>query len=110
MTLYLIQAHQNANIYGYVRLTYPAYPGISHLAIKAPLVDLHDIITISESHLHAGIPNNVFTQEVFQDIFRKDRSVQDGAVAVFFIRYTIDYKQIYKYEIPDLEAIWGSNK
>ena len=75
------------------------------LAIKTSLIDIYDIITISETHLHAGIPNTLFQLEGFHDIIRKDRGAQGGGIAVF-IRDSLFYKRIYRYEQPDLEAIW----
>ena len=75
------------------------------LAIKSSLTNLYDVITISESHLHAGVPNNVFTLEGFHEIIRKDRVGQGGGVAVFICE-SIVYKQIFKYEKLHLETIW----
>ena len=67
------------------------------LAIKTSLIDLFDIITISESHLRAGVPNNLFSIEGFHEIIRKDREDGWGGVAMF-IRNTITYKRIFKYD------------
>ena len=75
------------------------------LAIKTSLIDLYDIITISETHLHAGVPNDLFKIQGFHDIIRKDRGSEGGGVAMF-IRDSIGYKRVYKYEKPDIEAIW----
>ena len=75
------------------------------LAIKTTLCQLYDIITISESQLHAGIPNTLFKLEGYHEIIRKDRGARGGGVAVF-IRDSISYKRVFKYEKPDLEAIW----
>ena len=66
---------------------------------------MYDIITISESHLHAGIPSNVFALPGFHEIIRKDRGAQGGGVAVF-IRDSIQFKRVYEYEKAHLEAIW----
>ena len=75
------------------------------LAIKTSLVELYDIITISETHLHAGVPNSVFHIEGFHDIIRNDRGELGGGVAVF-VKNTIYYKRVFKYEKPNIEAIW----
>ena len=42
------------------------------LAIKTSLAELYDVITISESHLHAGIPNSLFKLEGFHEIIRNN--------------------------------------
>ena len=48
------------------------------LAVQTSLADLYDIITISESHLHQGIGNDVFTIPGFYEILRKDRDGNGG--------------------------------
>ena len=40
------------------------------LAVQTSLADLYDIITISESHLHQGIGNDVFTIPGFITIYQ----------------------------------------
>ena len=75
------------------------------LAIKTSLCELYDIITISESHLHAGIPNSLFSLVNFHEIIRNDRGNQGGGVAMF-IRDSIPYKRIFKYDKPELETLW----
>ncbi len=75
------------------------------LAIKSSLVNLYDIITLSETHLHAGIPNNVFSLQNFHEIIRKDRSDGWGGVAMY-IRDNIIYKRMHKYERQNIEALW----
>ena len=42
-------------------------------AIKVRLAKTYDIITISETHLHSGIQNNVFYLEGYHEIISKDR-------------------------------------
>ena len=44
------------------------------LAIKMSLAEVCDIITISETHLHAGIPDDFFDLTGFHNIIRNDRS------------------------------------
>ena len=66
---------------------------------------VYDIITISETHLHPGVNNNVFKLEGYHDIIRRDRDGHGGGVAIY-IKDIITYKRIFKYETPDLEALW----
>ena len=77
------------------------------LAIQTSLVDLYDIITISESHLHQGIGNDVFTIPGFHEILRKDRDGNGGGVAMY-IRENIAYKRHYEFESALVEALWVS--
>ena len=62
------------------------------LAIQTSVADLYDIITISESHLHQGIGNDVLTISGFHEILRKDRDGNGGGVAMY-IRDNIAYKR-----------------
>jgi hypothetical protein len=66
---------------------------------------VYDVITISESHLHQGVTSDVFRLQGFHDIIRKDRDGNGGGVAIY-IKDSISYKRIYKYETPALEALW----
>ena len=75
------------------------------LGIKTSLTELYDIITISETHVHAGVPNNLFCLSDFHEIIRNDRAGEGGGVAVF-VRDSITYKRIFQYEKPNIEAIW----
>lgn len=75
------------------------------LAIKTSLADVYDIITISETHLHVGVPNSLFEMQGFHEIIRGDRKEGAGGVAIF-IRNTIQFKRLYQYENQNLEAIW----
>jgi len=77
------------------------------LAIRSSLVDSFDIITLSETFLHAGVGDDVFELAGFHDIIRKDRDGQGGGVAIY-IRDTIAYKRMYEFESPDLEVLWVS--
>ena len=74
-------------------------------AIKVSLADMYDVITLSETHLHNGISNDLFELEGYHDILRKDRNGNGGGVAVY-IRDTMTYKRMFKYETADIEAIW----
>ena len=78
---------------------------IKHLLTS--LADLYDIITISESHLHQGIGNNVFTIPGFHEILRKDRDGNGGGVAMY-IRDNVAYKRHYEFESAVVEALWVS--
>ena len=53
------------------------------LTIKTSLSNVYDIITLSETHLHAGLPNDLFNIAGYHDIIRKDRDGHGGGVAVF---------------------------
>jgi hypothetical protein len=53
------------------------------LALKTSLATVYDIITISQTHLHAGVPNNVFDLKGYHDILRKDRGARGGGVAIY---------------------------
>ena len=77
------------------------------LAIQTSLADLYDIITISESHLHQGIRNDVFTIPGFHEIPRKDRDCNGGEVAIY-IRDNFAYKRHYEFESALVEALWVS--
>jgi exonuclease III len=74
------------------------------LALKTSLATIYDIITISETHIHAGVPNNVFDLKDYHDTLRKDRGARGGGVAIY-IKEEISYRRIFKYETPKLEAI-----
>ena len=75
------------------------------LAIQASLANVHDIITVSETHLHRGVGNDLFQLKGYHEIIRRDRNGDGGGVAIF-IKETIAYKRLYGYERPNLEAIW----
>lgn len=74
-------------------------------AIQCDLVHLFDIITLSETHLHSGIPNDVFQLNGYHDIIRRDRGELGGGVAIY-IKDSLKYKRMVEFERPDLEAIW----
>ena len=74
-------------------------------AIQTSLYNFYDIITLSETHLHAGVTNDLFQLEGYHDIIRKDRADNGGGVAIF-IKENISFKRIFKYESKDLEALW----
>jgi hypothetical protein len=46
------------------------------LAIQASLANIYDIITISETHLHQGVGNDLFELKGYHDIMRKDRGAK----------------------------------
>lgn len=75
------------------------------LAIQSSLCNTYDIITLSETHLHAGVCNDVFQLKGFQDIVRRDRDGAGGGVAIY-VRENIAYKRLYEFEHPGIEAIW----
>ena len=77
------------------------------LAIRSSLSDIYDIVTLSETYLHAGVGDDVFKINGFHDIIRKDRDGHGGGVAMY-IRDNIAYKRLYEFETPDLEALWIS--
>ena len=74
-------------------------------AIQCSLLDAFDLITISETHLHAGLPNNLFELKGFHGIIRRDRVGLGGGVAVY-VKENIKYQCIVAFERPDSEAIW----
>jgi hypothetical protein len=74
-------------------------------AIQTSLSNVYDIITLSETHLHAGISDDVFKLKGYQDIIRKDRPTKGGGVAIY-LKENISYRRIFKYERNSLEAIW----
>ena len=51
--------------------------------MKTSLANLYDIITLSETHLHQGIGDDLFEIEGFHDIIRNDRNVHGGGVAIY---------------------------
>ena len=73
--------------------------------IQITLAAAYDIITLSETHLSSAVNNDVFALNGFHDIIRKDRPGMGGGVAVY-IRESILYKRIVKYESINTEAIW----
>jgi hypothetical protein len=77
------------------------------LAIKTSLCDIYDVITLSETYLHQGISNDVFSIPDFHDIIRKDRDGHGGGVAIY-IRNNVAYKRLHEFEVAGLEAIWVS--
>ena len=74
-------------------------------AIQCSLSDAFDLITISETHLHAGLPNDLFELKGFHRIIRRDRVGLGGGVAVY-VKENIKYQRIVAFERPGLEAIW----
>ena len=77
------------------------------LAIQASLANVYDIITISETHLHQGVGNDLFELKGYHDILRKDRADGYGGIAMY-VKENIIFTRIYKYEKPNLEAMWVS--
>ena len=77
------------------------------LALQSSFSNHFDIITLSETFLHAGVSNDVFRIQGFHDILRKDRNGHGGGVAAY-IRNNIAFKRLYEFESPDLEALWLS--
>ena len=73
--------------------------------MKTLLAEVYDIITVSETHLHAGVPNEIFEIKGFHEIIRKDRNGNGGGVAMY-IKNSVSYKRIFKYEENNLEAVW----
>jgi len=61
------------------------------LAIKTSLVNVYDIITMSETHLHQGVGNDLFERNGYHEILRKDRDGNGGSIAIF-IKENISYK------------------
>ena len=78
---------------------------LSQAKFLAPIIDMNDIITLSETHLHPGVTNDVFDLPGYHEIIRNDRNGQGGGVAVF-VKQNITYKRIYELEKPNVEAIW----
>ena len=74
-------------------------------AIQVSLSKVFDIITVSETHLHQGVPDDLFDLQGFHKIIRKDRNGPGGGVAIF-IKQNIIYKRLFKYENNNTEAIW----
>ena len=74
-------------------------------AIQTSLSKVYDIITLSETHLHAGIPDDVFELKGYHNIIRKDHLTNGGGVGIY-VKENICYRRIYKYERPNLEAVW----
>lgn len=77
------------------------------LAIEASLSVVYDVITISETHLHQGVKNDLFVLKGYHDIIRRDRGENGGGIAIF-IKENISFKILYKLEKPNLEAMWIS--
>ena len=77
------------------------------LAIQLSLANVYDIITISETHLHQGVGNDVFELKGYHDILRRDRGAQGGGIAMF-VKENITFKRLYKCDKQDLEAMWVS--
>ena len=73
--------------------------------IKTSLAETFDIITLSETHLNVGIPNEVIFLEGFHEILRKDRVGLGGGIAIF-IKDNLTYKRKLKYEFIDTETMW----
>ena len=79
------------------------------LAIQQSLAAVYDVITVSETHLHQGVCNDLFKLNGFHDIIRRDRGANGGGIAIF-VKEHIHYKRIFKYENTDLESMWISIK
>ena len=75
--------------------------------MKTSLANLYDIITLSETHLHQGIEDDLFEIEGFHDIIRNDRNVHGGGVAIY-VKSNIVFKRHFEFESPSIEAIWIS--
>ena len=50
------------------------------LAVKTSVANLYDIISLSETHLHQGIGDDLLEIEGFYDIIRHDRNEHGGGV------------------------------
>ena len=74
------------------------------LAIKTSLAGVCDIITDSEIHLHARVPNEIFEIKEFRENIRKDRIGNGGGGAMYI--NSVSYKTIFKYEKNNLDAVW----
>ena len=74
-------------------------------AIQVSLSKVFDIITVSETHLHQGVSDDLFELQGFHNIIRKDRNGHGGGVGIF-IKQNIFYKRLFKYENDKIEAIW----
>ena len=74
-------------------------------AIRCNLANIYDVITLSETHLHAGVADDVFLLNGYHNILQKDRGALGGGVAIC-IKESLGYKRMFEYERPDLEAIW----
>ena len=79
------------------------------LAIQEALASFYDVITVSETHLHLGVCDDIFKLKGFHDIIRRDRGANGGGIAIF-VKEHIQYKRIFKYDNPDLESMWISIK
>ena len=75
------------------------------LAIKTSLSDTYDVITLSETHLHPGVTNDLFILPGYHEIIRKDRTGQGGGVAIF-IKENVIFKRIFELESASIEALW----
>ena len=74
-------------------------------AIQCHLADIYDIITVSETHLHNGVSNDVVSLPGFHEILRKDRPDLGGGVAVY-VKENLVYKRLPAFEQPNLEILW----
>jgi len=75
------------------------------LAIKTSLSKKYDIITLSETHLHCGVSDDVFELNGFYDIIRKDRTDKGCGGVAIYVKRGVVFKRIYELEVPDLEVI-----
>ena len=66
------------------------------LALQNSVAKLYDIITISDMHLHPGVPNDTFELKGYQDIIWKDRDGRGGGAAIY-VKENIFYKSVFKY-------------
>lgn len=73
------------------------------LAIQPTLCEVYDIITLSETNLHAGVGDD-FKLKWVHDFVRQDRDGHWGGV-VLYIRDNIVFKMLNEFERPDLEAV-----
>jgi len=74
-------------------------------ALQTSIANGYDIITLSETHLHQGVSNNVFNLTGFHEIIRKDRNEHGGGVAIY-IKENIAYKRLAQYESKNMESLW----
>ena len=65
------------------------------LALQTHLANFYDVITLSETHLHPGLPKDVFNLKGFHEIIRKDRPGLGGGVAVY-VKENIAFKRIFE--------------
>ena len=74
-------------------------------AIQCQLSHIFDVITMSETHLHQGVTDDLFELPGFHTILRKDRANLGGGVGIY-LKENLGYKRLLKYERADLEILW----